>query len=151
MSVWFWTLILRTSCVWKQSAREAAFTTCGFIIARQCNACTARYCRSKSVRPSVCPPVCPSVCPPVCPVPVLCLNKLIYRQTFWQSGTCIILVLASPPLQNSKGNPSAGVRNIRGGRILQLSSFISETIRDKKKEDFAYRQLGPLRGSWSPF
>ena len=49
---------------------------------------------------------------------------------FRRYGKDIILVLEPEPLQNSQGNPSAGVKYTGVEEILQLSPFSSETVRD---------------------
>jgi len=64
------------------------------------------------VRPSVRPSLIPSVWRSL----VLCRNgcyRPIYRQTFWPSGRDKLLVffpVPSPPLQNSKGHVSGGIK-----------------------------------------
>ena len=49
----------------------------------------------------------------------------------WHSGKGTILVLSPTAVSKFQGNPSAGALNIWGVKILQISPFISETIRDR--------------------
>ena len=69
----------------------------------------------------------------VCSMPVLCLYEWTYRQTvFGQSGRDIILVFLSIPnaVTEFQGNPISWDAKYTG-EILQTSSFISKTIRDR--------------------
>ena len=57
----------------------------------------------------------------------------ILSHFFRRSGTGLVLFFnAKPPLQNYKGNhPQRGRLIHDGGRVLQLSPFISETVPDR--------------------
>ena len=88
-----------------------------FYRASVCNAFTARYRFTNSVRPSV--------RLSVCPMPVLCLNECTYWHTFWRSDRGIILFFE--PNRRYKiqvGTPYAGALSTRGvGRNICVSRF----------------------------
>jgi len=53
---------------------------------------------------------------------------------------------ALPPLQNSKGKPSAGALNVRGGKILQMLPFVwtrNSAIADKLRDAFRGQSRSP--------
>jgi len=62
----------------------------------------------------------------VCPIPVLS------QRSKGMDIFDILVRAAPPPLQNSKRNPLAGLLNTKGCEFfLQISPFISETVRDR--------------------
>ena len=52
---------------------------------------------------------------------------------------------APSPLQNLKGNPSAGALNTRGGKTLQMSPFISGTV----THGYFGQPIDPVPMTWS--
>jgi len=100
----------------------------------------ARYCFTCTIS------VCPSVRPFVLRVVVLYLNECTYCQTFLILGWGTILVFCEPPLENFKGNPSAGTLAAGGGgQNVQFSTKIAVCLTNDTRD--AHDYCGSLMGS----
>ena len=86
----------------------------------------------------------------VCPMPILCVKEWTYRHTFWHSGRGILRFLGP----NGRYKISRPWEPL-SGRIffLQISPFISETVRDRPIDGTLIRSHGcPIvmcRFQWS--